>query len=672
MLSAFPKYIKKWSAKGRAVQKCGGGSGKRRLFAAMITAGITGVLFLTGCQDNRSGGQDQAFQKFTKEVFCQETASNTISLHYTLKNPEEYGIEQAPVTFGNFEMGAESIRASVENMRQALDQFDYDKLSVQNRLTYDVLDYYLEISGDSAEYVLYEEPLGLVSGVQTQLPVVLSEYQFYDEEDVRTYLELMKTTPEYFQSLIEFEQKKSEAGLFMSDDAAQQVMEQCEAFLSMGESNYLISTFAERVTQMDGLTEKEKSDYIQKNALILNNYVFPAYSRLEAAVQKLMGTGTNEKGLCYLPEGKEYYELVVRESTGSSRSVSEIKALTMQQIIDDLEAMEAVLGIDVPGEETGTEQNAISEEETGAEQGTISEEATGGEQDAAAEGNSEKSEGGNAEIGTDEEAAELARAMSDKINLAVETASMETVNPVTILNNLEEEITKAFPEPPETTVSVKYVPEAMEEHLSPAFYMIPAIDNYGENVIYVNQAHMGNTLTLFTTLAHEGYPGHLYQTVYYAATEPDPLRNVFNFGGYVEGWATYAEMCSYSLAPLTKEQAVLLQRNSSIILGLYSLADIGIHYEGWGRMDTFSFFSNYGITDSDTVNRIYDLIIGSPGNYLKYYIGYVEFLELKKEWAAEKGEAFSQKEFHEAVLSVGPAPFELVEEYMWKMGESRE
>ena len=107
----------------------------------------------------------------------------------------------------------------------------------------------------------------------------------------------------------------------------------------------------------------------------------------------------------------------------------------------------------------------------------------------------------------------------------------------------------------------------MEEHLSPAFYMIPAIDNTEENVIYINRAHMNDDLTLFTTLAHEGYPGHLYQTVYYENTDPDPIRSVMDFGGYVEGWATYAEMGSYYLTPLSKEQAVLLQKNSSIILG---------------------------------------------------------------------------------------------------------
>lgn len=252
-------------------------------------------------------------------------------------------------------------------------------------------------------------------------------------------------------------------------------------------------------------------------------------------------------------------------------------------------------------------------------------------------------------------------------NEAKETAAMEDNNPVTILNELESKTGKSFPEPPETVTQVKYVPKAMEEHLSPAFYMIPAIDNTKENVIYVNQSQMSNNLTLYTTLAHEGYPGHLYQTVYYAGTDPDPLRSIFNFGGYVEGWATYAEMCSYYLSSLSKEQATLLQKNSSIILGLYALADMGIHYEGWSKIDTIAFFKNYGIKDSKVIERIYELIIGSPGNYLKYYIGYVEFLELKKEWAKQKGNDFSQKEFHEAVLSVGPAPFTLVEEYMGKL-----
>ena len=616
-MSIFQKYI-------------AGRKSARLVFVILI--GLLVSFFLPGCQKQTAEETNLAFEKFTNELFCQETASNTVNLHYTLRNPEEFGIREAPVTFGTFETDENRKLASVENIRRAMEEFDPEQLSVTNRLTFDVLDYYMDRLKENAEFTLYEEPLGLVSGIHTQLPVLLSEYQFYDREDVDIYLELMKMTPEYFQSLIAFEQAKSDAGLFMSDAAAMQVVEQCKVFMNMGESNYLITTFVDRIGQVRGLSEKEKSIYIQRNALMLTSYVLPAYSSLSAAVQSLMGTGVNDQGLCYFPEGKEYYEQVVKVSTGSERSVSEMKDLTKRQIVEDLEAMERVLGIT----QDDRMKHVVGKGSDTQEEGNVSQEAA-------------------ALIGNPEE--------------AHEAAAMDTANPISILNGLKKEIAKTFPTAPDTTVSVKYVPEALQGNLSPAFYMIPAIDSYEENVIYVNQAHMGNPLTLFTTLAHEGFPGHLYQNVYYAGTDPDPVRSMFNTGGYVEGWATYAEMCSFYLAPITKEQATILQKNSSIILGLYTLADIGIHYDGWSRVDTLAFFSNYGIQDVNTVNRIYDLVLGSPGNYAKYYIGYVEFLELKKDYAAEKGTDFSQKKFHKDVLMTGPAPFELVERYMGKCEE---
>lgn len=573
---------------------------KKYIYVIVTVFVVFESLFTAGCSMKDQGDADAEFEEYAEELFRSQAASNTVNLHYTLKEPEKYGILESDVTFGSYESNSDAVKAAAENMRQALLEIAYDELDTQNKLTYDILIYQLRMMNRCADYLLYEEPLGLVSGVQTQLPVVLSEYQFYDREDVDTYLALLKTTGEYFDSLIRFEREKSEAGLFMPDYAADQVAEQCQAFIDMGNSNYLYSTFADRIEDVDELDEKEKSDYIQDNALVVNDYVIPAYEKLISEIQNLKGSGKNEKGLVYLPGGEEYYELAVQMAAGSDRSVEEMRDLTRRQITDDLEAMEEVLGI------------------------------------------------------TADEAQEAA-------------ASMEQESAELILSHLREELKNAFPEAPEVSLEVKFVPEEMEEHLSPAFYMIPAIDNTEENVIYINQAQMGDDLTLFTTLAHEGYPGHLYQTVYYESTDPEPIRSVLDFGGYVEGWATYAEMGSYYLAPLSKEQATLLQKNSSIILGLYALADIGIHYDGWSRMDTAAFFSAYGITDAEAVERIYDLIIGSPANYLKYYIGYVEFLELKKDWVREMGDDFSQKEFHEAVLKVGPAPFDIVEDYMWKM-----
>ena len=407
-----------------------------------LAAGLTGMLLLSACGARKPEDQNQKFEEYTKELFCSEVASNTINLHYTLKNPEDYGITGSEVSLGSFESDTDMIKASAENMWQSLQKFSYDGLDLQNRITFDILGYQIKTIERNADYILYEEPLGLVSGVQTQLPVVLSEYRFYDRQDVETYLELLEMTEDYFDSLIKFEREKAEKGLFMADYALDTVLDQCRAFLDMGDGNYLYSTFADRVKDVKELTKEEISDYIQDNALAVSDYIFPAYEKLISALEELRGTGENEKGLVYLPDGADYYELVVRQSTGSDRSVEEMEDLTRRQMTDDLEAMEQVLGI------------------------------------------------------TTEEAQEAAAAMTQ------DSAEL-------ILSKLQDGIKAAFPEAPDTALEIKYVPEEMEEHLSPAFYMIPAIDNTEENVIYINRAHMNDDLTLFTTLAHEGYPGHL-------------------------------------------------------------------------------------------------------------------------------------------------------------------
>ena len=248
--------------------------------------------------------------------------------------------------------------------------------------------------------------------------------------------------------------------------------------------------------------------------------------------------------------------------------------------------------------------------------------------------------------------------------LSRETSVTYDVPPSAIIQDLEQNITDAFPKPANVTTRIKYVPDALEPYLSPAFYMIPSIDNTSENIIYINQAHTMEDIRLFTTLAHEGYPGHLYQTTYYANTNPDPLRNLLNFSGYVEGWATYAEMCSYYLSSLEKPYATLLQKNSSVLLGLYAAADIGIHYDNWSLAQTTQFFTSYGIKDEKAIREIYELIISDPANYLKYYVGYLEILDLKKASLKKKKEKFSQKKFHKSILDIGPAPFDVVEKWL--------
>ena len=535
---------------------------------------------------------DRQFRTFTRSLFQTEVSANTISLHYTLRSPSDYGIADIPATYGSLSSDSVAAKASVRNVLSSLQEFDPDTLSSENALTFKILDTYLKNASTGTDYLLYQEPLGPVSGIHTQLPVLLSEYSFYDTQDVETYLALLKETPSYFDSVIQFEQKKAASGLFMPDYQADSVLDTCQSFIDMGKENYLVSTFNERIASLDLLPENKKDSFQKENMKLVTEEIYPAYQNLITAIKSLKGKGMNEQGLSHFPYGKKYYEYLVRQTTGCNESISRLRLMTRAQILEDLSAMQKVL---FPADAALTQASVL-----------------------------------------------------------------EQTSPDSMLDDLRSKITDTFPEIPDVDFQVKYVPESMQDYLSPAFYMIPAIDNLTENVIYINNGQTASGLNLYTTLAHEGYPGHLYQTVYFSASEPDPIRSILDFGGYVEGWATYAEMMSYYLAPLPKTEASLLQKNSSVILGLYALADMGIHYDGWSVTDTVRFFSDYGINDPNAVQSVYKLIIGSPANYLKYYIGYLKFYELKKEMADAMGNQFSQKEFHRAVLDVGPAPFEIV------------
>ena len=535
---------------------------------------------------------DRQFRTFTRSLFQTEVSANTISLHYTLRSPSDYGIADIPATYGSLSSDPVAAKASVRNVLSSLQEFDPDTLSSENALTFKILDTYLKNASTGTDYLLYQEPLGPVSGIHTQLPVLLSEYSFYDTQDVETYLALLKETPSYFDSVIRLEQKKAASGLFMPDYQADSVLDTCQSFIDMGKENYLVSTFNERIASLDLLPENKKDSFQKENMKLVTEEIYPAYQNLITAIKSLKGKGMNEQGLSHFPYGKKYYEYLVRQTTGCNESISRLRLMTRAQILEDLSAMQKVL---FPADAALTQASVL-----------------------------------------------------------------EQTPPDSMLDDLRSKITDTFPEIPDVDFQVKYVPESMQDYLSPAFYMIPAIDNLTENVIYINNGQTASGLNLYTTLAHEGYPGHLYQTVYFSASEPDPIRSILDFGGYVEGWATYAEMMSYYLAPLPKTEASLLQKNSSVILGLYALADMGIHYDGWSVTDTVRFFSDYGINDPNAVQSVYKLIIGSPANYLKYYIGYLKFYELKKEMADALGNQFSQKEFHRAVLDVGPAPFEIV------------
>lgn len=573
--------------------------------------------------------QDARFYAFAQNFFVEEVQGNPIHLHYTIDDPAAYGIDESALLLPVYQAGsAASEIYAISRTREELSHINPNALQEKNRSLYELLDSYLAAAANVSAHPYFSEPLSPSSGVPSELPILLAEYRMDDISDVENYLRILEQIPAYFDGLILYEQEKAAAGLFMSDTTADRMIAQCSALLDdeaieIG-THFLETTFADRLKRLADqglLTAEEVSACEACHQRLLTTLVIPAYDRLADALTLLKGQGGELGGLAKRENGRDYYLALLRLRTGSYRDISEIKRLLAEDLKLNYETLVSILS-----------QNPALQ------------------------------------------------------TMIVQTPDfLPEMTPEEVLNDLQDEIGTNYPAIPEGSdnapihSTIKYVDESLAAYSAPAFYMTPPIDNICENLICLNPKDTGDDLSLYTTLAHEGYPGHLYQTVYSKRFQEQegslPLGSVLYYGGYVEGWAMYVELASYDraieLAVQEHPEAALYYQvcrlDRQFRLGLYSLLDVAIHYDGLSREEVGTLCRGLGLNDGDALTALYTYIAEEPCNYLKYYLGYLEILELKRQAAVlwsdtgRPGTIYHDTDFlyrfHSFLLQNGPADY---------------
>lgn len=582
---------------------------------------------------------DTRFEAFAEDFFLKELQANPIHFHYSVDDPSVYHIDEAQLTLPVYHAGdaANEIYA-LSLLSEQLEKYDPGRLSDENRYLYRQLCSYIDCIKETAAYPYFSDPLSPSSGAPSELPILLAEYRFDTVEDVELYLNILTQIPEYFDGLLVYEHEKADAGLFMADTTADKVIRQCIDLMDSEQleanTHFLEITFDQRLqnlTDQGIITPEAALSYQSRNNRLLTTVVAPAYEYLADELTLLKGSGGEVCGLAHYPGGREYYTALLHLRTGSGRGIYEIKQLLYQDLTANYKAL----------------RDLLENDETLR--------------------------------------AELIRGES----------LLPEMSPEDVLDYLEDSIEQEYPAIPsdgsDTPIrcTVKYVDDSLEPYTAPAFYITPPIDNVLNNTIYINAPDTPDDLSLFTTLAHEGYPGHLYQTVYSQRfrnqSGTSPLRSVLYYGGYVEGWAMYAELSSYDYAialagnehPEAANYYYACRLDRQIQLALYSLLDISIHYDGASFRDVYKIFASLGSSDTDTIAAIYSYIAEEPCNYPKYYLGYLEITELKKQaakiWynnnqtsAARNYSAYDTivenpeflYYFHSFLLEKGPADFD--------------
>ncbi len=570
------------------------------LMAICIIAGCVGCNSSAKQPADDNVNESAAFKEFTEELFMTYISDSVLSVHTFLKDPDAAGLTDYEKGFGDLSLDNLDDTSDLVSWLNRLKGFNRDDLSAKQQRIYDMIEYNFNLDLEYSDLYLYTTTFAPITGVQVQMPLVFAEYALDSEKDIIEYLELIEQTDEYFNFLTEIEKMKIKEGLFMEDVLVEQIIEQCESFLEeLEEDNFLITTFDNRIKNFDGLTQAQIDAYCQQNAEAIDKNLIPAYKKLIEDMQSFKGSAKYSGGLANKPDGKKYYEYLMKSNVGWDKSIDDINDMVDDYINKAMFYMSACMMTD---KDLATNLNEYFANYT----------------------------------------------FSD------------ATTPEDMLAELKEKIKKDFPAAPDVNYTVKNIDEALEDYCGPAMYFIPPVDDISNNSIYINPTD--GTDTLYSTLAHEGYPGHMYQMTYFNNINDYNILYYLKPLGYTEGWASYCELYSYVYATHnSKALNEVMAANYFVTLMIHTKVDIGVHYYGWDKKQIKEFLSKYGFGTDEIVDNMYNAVISDPCNYPAYGVGCMAFAELRKRADETLGDRYNSVEFHRFLMDLGPTTFDILE-----------
>ncbi len=587
---------------------------RHTLFASICFILLSGtILFGCGQASTQTSLKQKKFDRFLNSCFKEYAAENTVTLHFKLSNPSAYGIK-TPVspTYGDF--SSDTLKKNCSRSKELLQKlytFPTSSLTKKQKLTWQIFQDYLNESIINEKYILYSSPLG-TNGLQSEIPVTLSEYRLDNEKDIKDYLSLVNQVPELFTQILDFEQERRNAGLISPSFVISDTIDQIDQFLNASEENNpLIQSFEDRLTEVESLSKDQKASYIANNRLLVTDKVLPAYKSLKTSLQAYTNDSKNtssKERLCEYKNGQDYYKFLLMSNVGTDFSPEDCITILESQLKNTVKDISSLT----------TKNKDLYTEYLSA------------------------------------------------------TPALSA--PKEIMNTLKNDSLVEFPEIKNISCQLKNVPDALSGTSACAFYLVPPIDSTKDNIIYINKSRVDSN-ELFSTLAHESYPGHLYQTNYFLTTNPSPLRTFLHCAGYDEGWGTYAQLYSYNFIEFknvdeqtTKQLRQLYRDNDLLSLSLSSLCDLYVNYKNYDENALANYLQTYGI-DKDSAQNLYRYVIENPTTYLSYSIGCYELDQLKQTMSDSLGKAFKISDFHEAVLNVGSCNFSILRQEIEKETE---
>ncbi|MDX2219101.1 MAG: DUF885 domain-containing protein [Burkholderiales bacterium] len=508
-------------------------------------------------------------------------------------------------------------RAFLDTLRS----YDASGFTGQDKLSYDILDYFLasQVKGEPWRY--HNFPVNQLFGIQSELPnMMTTAQQVNDATDAEHYLARLAQYPRKFDEIIESMKYREERKILPPRFVVEKVGDQIREFIATGApNNALVTTFRDKLDKIpaDKMDAARKAELVKQAEDSVAANVLPAYTKLGAYMDSLKNKATENRGAWSLPDGDKYYEYVIEAQTTTRMKADELHALGLAEVARIGAEMDAIL--DAAGYKQPTRAARIA---------------------ALAKSPSQvypATDAGRAQVLKDYQA------IIDEIDAKVET--MVTRRPA-------------------ARVVVERVPAMAEKSSAFAYYNGPAMDGSKPGVFFVNLRKPDEIAKFgMRTLAyHEAIPGHHLQIATAHELKDLPIfRRLVPFTAYSEGWALYAEKLAWELGYQKDPFDNLGRLQAEMFRAVRLVVDTGIHSQRWTREQAIEYMiANTGMPEVEVVAEIERYFV-NPGQALAYKVGMIKILQLREKAKAALGQKFDLREFHDAVLGNGAMPLEVLE-----------
>jgi len=500
----------------------------------------------------------------------------------------------------------------LEEKKQKLKAFDFNKLNSDNKLNYKLLNLNLDNSIEASTYPSYYMSLNQRGGVQSYYETG-DRLLYSSKTDYEDWLIRLSKYSDNINNTTNNLKEGLSKGYTQPKLVTRQVITQIDNLLNNDiDSHPYLKIFLSANDEY--FINDEKNQLIDDAKELISNKIIPAYQELnEFLKNEYLPKSRDSIGLDGVPDGKKWYEYVARYHTTTTLTPDEIHEIGLSEVSRIRSEMEEIIN-DLKWD--GDFKSFLNYLRT-----------------------SPRFYYDNGE---------------DLLNAYLIMAKK--------IDPLLPKIFKVFPRAPYGVIPI---PDESAPFTTTAYYNGPAKGRPGYFYANLYKPESRPKYEIPVLTVHEAVPGHHFQISLAQELENVPtFRRYLSFTAFVEGWGLYSEELGEFMGIYEDPYDKFGQLTYDMWRAIRLVVDTGMHYKGWSRDDAINLFlENTAKSQLDIENEV-DRYIAWPGQALAYKIGQLKILELRLKSEKMLGDKYDIKDFHHEILKRGSVPLDILEDYI--------